>query len=298
MTDAPGDVSVVVVTWNALPWIERCLESVAGYETIVVDHGSSDGTLELVREKFPAVQVIEQENVGMGGGNNAGMRAAHGRYFFLLNADAWVTRRRARAPRRVRGRASGSGGRRAAAPQPRRDAPALGARRPDLLAARDRVPLPPQARSPLEPAEPALRRRLRPRRDARGRMADGSGAARAARSGGCGGPLRRGLLHVQRGGGLAATASAGRAGRSSSTPAPRSCTSAARRTAARCTSRTSAAICASSPSTAASPTPSGPGCSCSGRFALRALVFRGERGRAYREGARFLAGGKVRDLIS
>ena len=44
-----ADVSVVVVTYNALPWLERCLESVRAYETIVVDHGSTDGTLELVR---------------------------------------------------------------------------------------------------------------------------------------------------------------------------------------------------------------------------------------------------------
>ena len=85
-----ADVSVVVVTYDALPWIERCLESVRGNEVIVVDHGSTDGTLDLVRERFPAVRVIEQENRGMGGGNNAGMRVADGRYFFLLNSDAWV----------------------------------------------------------------------------------------------------------------------------------------------------------------------------------------------------------------
>jgi GT2 family glycosyltransferase len=84
------DVSVVVVTFNALPWVERSLESVRGHETIVVDHGSTDGTLELVRERFPDVRVIEQENRGMGGGNNTGMRAAQGRYVLLLNSDAWV----------------------------------------------------------------------------------------------------------------------------------------------------------------------------------------------------------------
>jgi GT2 family glycosyltransferase len=87
---AQPDVSVVVVTWNAMPWLEECLESVRGRDTIVVDHGSTDGTLEFVRERFPEVRVIEQGNKGMGGGNNAGMRAADGRYFFLLNADAWV----------------------------------------------------------------------------------------------------------------------------------------------------------------------------------------------------------------
>src|SRR4051795_4438315 len=84
------DVTVVVVTYNALPWIERCLGSVDGNEVIVVDHGSTDGTLELVRERFAAARVIEQENRGFGAGNNAGMRAANGRYAFLLNADAWV----------------------------------------------------------------------------------------------------------------------------------------------------------------------------------------------------------------
>src|SRR5689334_5836661 len=84
------DISVVVVTYDALPWIENCLESVRGNEVIVVDHGSTDGTLELVRSRFPEARVIEQENVGMGGGNNAGMRAAQRPYAFLLNSDAWV----------------------------------------------------------------------------------------------------------------------------------------------------------------------------------------------------------------
>src|SRR4029077_9757768 len=85
-----ASVSVVVVTFNALPWIERALESVRGHETIVVDHGSTDGTLELVRERFPEVRVIEQENKGLGGGSNAGMRAAGGEWFLLLNSDAWA----------------------------------------------------------------------------------------------------------------------------------------------------------------------------------------------------------------
>jgi hypothetical protein len=87
---AEQDVSVVVVTLNAMPWIERCLESVRGLETIVVDHGSTDGTLELVRERFSEARIVEQENRGLGAGWNAGMRAAGGRWFLLLNADAWV----------------------------------------------------------------------------------------------------------------------------------------------------------------------------------------------------------------
>ena len=40
-----GDVAVVVVTYDALPWLERCLSSVSGFSTVVVDHGSRDGAL-------------------------------------------------------------------------------------------------------------------------------------------------------------------------------------------------------------------------------------------------------------
>jgi N-acetylglucosaminyl-diphospho-decaprenol L-rhamnosyltransferase len=85
-----ADVSVVVVTYNALPWLERCLESVRAYETIVVDHGSTDGTLELVRRRFPQVRLIEEGNTGLGAGSNTGMRVASGDYFLLLNSDAWA----------------------------------------------------------------------------------------------------------------------------------------------------------------------------------------------------------------
>jgi GT2 family glycosyltransferase len=83
-------VAVVVVTYNALPWLEQCLASVAGYDTVVVDNGSSDGTLAFVRERFPAVRVTEQGNRGLAAGWNAGIRATTGEYVLILNADAWA----------------------------------------------------------------------------------------------------------------------------------------------------------------------------------------------------------------
>ena len=46
-------VTAVVVTYNAMPWIAPCLESIQDYPTIVVDHGSTDGTLELISDRFP-----------------------------------------------------------------------------------------------------------------------------------------------------------------------------------------------------------------------------------------------------
>jgi N-acetylglucosaminyl-diphospho-decaprenol L-rhamnosyltransferase len=84
------DVSVVVVTYNGLPWVEQALASVGGHETIVVDHGSSDDTVSFVREQFPEVEVVEQENRGLACGWNTGIERTSGRYVLLLNADAWL----------------------------------------------------------------------------------------------------------------------------------------------------------------------------------------------------------------
>jgi N-acetylglucosaminyl-diphospho-decaprenol L-rhamnosyltransferase len=83
-------VSVVVCTYNAMPWIEPCLESVRGHETIVVDNGSTDDTLALVRKRFPEAIVVEQGNRGLAAGWNAGIARASHELVFLLNADAWV----------------------------------------------------------------------------------------------------------------------------------------------------------------------------------------------------------------
>ncbi len=84
-----ADVAVVVVTYDALPWLERCLASVPAYPTVVVDHGSRDGTLEVAR-RFDHVRVVEQENKGVGAGWNRGLAETSEPWVLLLNADAWV----------------------------------------------------------------------------------------------------------------------------------------------------------------------------------------------------------------
>ena len=85
-----SDVSVVVVTYNGLPWIEQCLDSVRGVETVLVDNGSSDGTVAFVREQYPDVTVVEQENRGLAAGWNTGVARTSGRWVLLLNSDAWL----------------------------------------------------------------------------------------------------------------------------------------------------------------------------------------------------------------
>ena len=84
------ELAAVVVTYNALPYLGRCLESVERYETVVVDHGSTDGTLDLVRGRFPRARLVEQENRGLAAGWNRGIGETSTPFVLILNADAWA----------------------------------------------------------------------------------------------------------------------------------------------------------------------------------------------------------------
>src|SRR6185312_2971810 len=197
MADGRSRVACVVVTYDALPWIERCLASVAGSQTIVVDNGSSDGTPDAVRERFPRVRVIEERNRGLAAGWNRGIAETDAEHVLVLNADAWLVED---ALARLVDAADRHP--RAAAAQPGRVAPALRARLPDDVAARDGVPLPPQARAGFARAERVLWRGLRPRERARGGVGDGRLLPPAAQRLRRGRALRRALLPLQRGGRL------------------------------------------------------------------------------------------------
>ena len=153
---------VVVVTHNALPWIERCLESVRGEETSSSTTAPATARVDVVREQLPEARVVEQENLGLAAGWNRGMAEASRPLLPDPERRCVADGRLAAAARRLRRPAAGRGGRRAAAAQPRRLAAAVGARLPDALAARDRVLLPAQARPALARAERVLRGRVRP----------------------------------------------------------------------------------------------------------------------------------------
>src|SRR5690349_19763362 len=87
-------VSVVIPNWNGRDLLEKYLPSVIAAkpdEIIVVDNGSTDSSTELLREHFPQVRVIAlPENLGFGGGSNAGFRAATHDIVVLLNSDMRV----------------------------------------------------------------------------------------------------------------------------------------------------------------------------------------------------------------
>ena len=90
MAETRSSVGAVVVTYNGMPWIERCLDSLSAVDTVVVDHGSRDGTVAFVRERYPAVRIVEQENLGLAAGWNRGIAETAGDLVLIVNADAWL----------------------------------------------------------------------------------------------------------------------------------------------------------------------------------------------------------------
>lgn len=89
-------LAIIIVNWNVRDLLRRCLASLrvaldaAGLdaEVIVVDNGSTDGSVEAIRARFPTVKLIANErNVGFAGANNQGIRASTGHYALLLNSD-------------------------------------------------------------------------------------------------------------------------------------------------------------------------------------------------------------------
>jgi GT2 family glycosyltransferase len=85
--------SVIVVNWNGRHHLDACLtalrrQSFTDFEVLLVDNGSSDGSVEFARSSHPWVELVTlPENRGFCGGNNEGIRRARGRYIALLNND-------------------------------------------------------------------------------------------------------------------------------------------------------------------------------------------------------------------
>jgi GT2 family glycosyltransferase len=87
-------LSIVILNYKRAGLVKNCLKSVLEYapscehEVIVVDNGSDDGLEKLIKEKFPDVKFLQTgNNLGMGGGNNHGMRSAQGEYVLVVNPD-------------------------------------------------------------------------------------------------------------------------------------------------------------------------------------------------------------------
>ena len=90
-------VSVVIVNWNTRRLLGCCLQSILTTgeglvgEVIVVDNGSTDDSVAMVRERFPSVRLVENAgNEGFARANNRGVELARGDLVLLLNTDAFL----------------------------------------------------------------------------------------------------------------------------------------------------------------------------------------------------------------
>ena len=89
----PIKVSIIIVNYNTLHVLQPCLDSIVehtkdiSYEIIVVDNGSTDGSIEALSEDQRVTFVSVGKNLGFGRANNRGLEWAHGKYIFFLNSD-------------------------------------------------------------------------------------------------------------------------------------------------------------------------------------------------------------------
>jgi GT2 family glycosyltransferase len=93
-------LSIIIVNWNAKEYLLSCLKSIfekreaEGWEVIVVDNGSIDGSAGEVKRTFPYVHLIENEkNLGFAKATNQALKKGLGRYILLLNPDTRVKSR-------------------------------------------------------------------------------------------------------------------------------------------------------------------------------------------------------------
>ena len=91
------DMSIVLVCWNNKAYLDPCLKSLydgglrSTFDVVVVDNGSTDGSQQMLAEKYPDVRVIQNKgNVGLGKASNQGIEATNGRHVLLLNNDTIV----------------------------------------------------------------------------------------------------------------------------------------------------------------------------------------------------------------
>lgn len=94
---ATPELSICILSWNTLALTRDCLASLfadprsTGWQVIVVDNASGDGSADMIAQQFPAAELIRSEcNLGFAGGNNLALAQARAQHLLLLNSDTVV----------------------------------------------------------------------------------------------------------------------------------------------------------------------------------------------------------------
>lgn len=91
-------LSIIVPVFNTEKYIEKCISSLLNqdindYEIIVVNDGTKDRSIDIIRQKFqdPRIIIVEQENGGLSKARNFGLRQSHGEYIYFVDSDDYIS---------------------------------------------------------------------------------------------------------------------------------------------------------------------------------------------------------------
>ena len=91
-------LSIIIVNYNVKEFLQNLIHSIEkatknlSSEIIVIDNASDDGSVDIIKQKFPTVKLIENKNnIGFGSANNQGLKIAQGKYILFINPDCIVS---------------------------------------------------------------------------------------------------------------------------------------------------------------------------------------------------------------
>lgn len=93
------NVSIVILNWNGKHFLKECFDSISkqsfkDFEILLVDNGSTDGSIKFIKKNYPYIRIIEnKENTGFARGNNIGVEKAKGKFIVFLNNDTLVDKK-------------------------------------------------------------------------------------------------------------------------------------------------------------------------------------------------------------
>jgi len=92
------DLSIIIVNYNVKEFLQNLLHSIEKAsskilkEIIIIDNASDDGSVEVIKDKFPTIKlIVNKTNVGFGSANNQGLTIAKGKYILFINPDCIVS---------------------------------------------------------------------------------------------------------------------------------------------------------------------------------------------------------------